>query len=62
MELGCDGQLYSLMSQPSKFLSEETTSFIIKNLLEAVDYMHERKILHRDIKPENIVLIMVDGF
>ena len=57
MELGCDGQLYSLMSE-HKQLNEETTSFIIKNLLEAIHYMHGNKILHRDIKPENIVLIM----
>lgn len=58
MEVGCDGQLYSLISN-NKVLSEETTSFIIKNLLEAITYIHENKVLHRDIKPENIVLIMV---
>ena len=58
MELGCDSQLYSLIEH-RKILSEETTSFIIKNLLEAISYMHSNKILHRDIKPENIVLIMV---
>lgn len=58
MELGCDGQLYNIISQ-NKNLTEEATSFIIKNLLEAVHHMHENKILHRDIKPENIVLIMV---
>ena len=52
MELGCDGQLYSLMcNNRYKCLNEETTSFIIKNLLEAVDHMHSYKILHRDIKP-----------
>jgi polo-like kinase 1 len=58
MELGCDGQLYSLILN-KKLLSEESTSFIIKNLLEAISYIHENKVLHRDIKPENIVLIMV---
>ena len=39
MELGCDGQLYSLISQ-HKNLTEEATSFITKNLLEAVHCMH----------------------
>ncbi len=58
MELGCDGQLYSVIFQ-KKILAEETTSFIIKNLLEAIGYVHDNKILHRDIKPENIVLILV---
>lgn len=58
MELGCDGQLYNLIFE-KKRLTEEGTSFISKNLLQAVDYMHGLKILHRDIKPENIVRIMV---
>lgn len=38
-ELGADGQLYNLISN-QKGLTEETTSFIIKNLLEAVNFMH----------------------
>lgn len=58
MEFGCDGQLYNLINEKKK-LTEEGTSFIAKNLLQAVDYMHKLKILHRDIKPENIVRIMV---
>jgi serine/threonine protein kinase len=58
MEFGCDGQLYNLIKDKKK-LTEEGTSFITKNLLQAVDYMHSHNILHRDIKPENIVRIMV---
>jgi len=58
LELGCDGQLYDIIANGQK-LSEESTSFIIGNLLEAVALMHKHKILHRDIKPENIVLVHV---
>ena len=50
MELGCDGQLYDLIATGTK-LTEESTSYIIGNLLEAVNVMHKHKILHRDIKP-----------
>lgn len=50
MELGCDGQLFNLISE-KKRLTEEGTSFITKNLLQAVEHMHSLKILHRDIKP-----------
>jgi len=50
LELGSDGQLYDIISN-STTLSEETTSFIIGNLLDAVNLMHRYKILHRDIKP-----------
>ena len=58
MELGSDGQLYNLISGQKK-ITEQATSFISKNLLQAIECMHSNKILHRDIKPENIVLIMV---
>ena len=58
LELGPDGQLYDVISNGTT-LSEETTSFIIGNLLDAVNLMHKFKILHRDIKPQNIVLVHV---
>jgi len=50
MELGCDGQLYDIISS-GETLTEEGTSYIIYNLLDAVNLMHRHKILHRDIKP-----------
>ena len=28
----------------------------MKNLFQAVDYLHEQGIMHRDIKPENLIL------
>ncbi len=58
LELGSDGQLYDVIST-GQTLSEDTTSFIVGNLLDAVCLMHKHKILHRDIKPENIVLVHV---
>ena len=50
LELGSDGQLYDVVSNGTT-LSEESTSFIIGNLLDAASLMHQHKILHRDIKP-----------
>jgi serine/threonine protein kinase len=35
--------------------SEAKASSIIRSLLEAVEYLHNRDLVHRDIKPENIV-------
>lgn len=58
LQLGCDGQLFDVISNGST-LSEQTTSFIVGNLLDALHLMHKHKILHRDIKPENIVLVHV---
>jgi len=28
----------------------------MKNLLEALSYMHDKNIVHRDLKPDNIIL------
>lgn len=37
-------------------LSERETSIVVKNILEGVNYIHERDYIHRDLKPENILL------
>jgi serine/threonine protein kinase len=58
MELGSDGQLYDVFQRRKK-LKEETISFVIRSLLEALSYLHGKGVIHRDIKPENIVLIHV---
>ena len=55
LELVNGKDLYRYVSN-RKFLDEYEASWIMKNLFEAVDYIHMTGIVHRDLKPENIML------
>lgn len=39
-----------------KRLKESQASEYIKEVVEALSYMHKMSVIHRDIKPENILM------
>ena len=55
MEFCKGGELFAEIVK-RKFLSEVHAAHIMQELLNSVEYLHERRIIHRDLKPENIML------
>lgn len=50
------GHLFEVLSNRGIHFSEERASIIVRDILEGLEYLHERGIVHRDVKPENILL------
>jgi serine/threonine protein kinase len=48
-------ELFTLMRTEINF-TEKNTQFYVAQLIEALNYLHIKKIIYRDIKPENILL------
>mmetsp|Transcript_11300 Transcript_11300/g.20887 ORF Transcript_11300/g.20887 Transcript_11300/m.20887 type:complete len:393 (+) Transcript_11300:476-1654(+) len=55
LDLGHGGDLYERLTQHK--YSEDEAKVVMRDLLGAVQHLHERNIIHRDIKPENILLV-----
>jgi len=55
-ELCEGGELYDRI-QSKVCYPEHEAKIIVRNLLEAVAFIHSKGIMHRDLKPENILLV-----
>jgi calcium/calmodulin-dependent protein kinase I len=54
MELVTGGELFDRIVEKGSY-TERDASHLIRQVLEAVDYMHDKGIVHRDLKPENLL-------
>jgi len=55
-ELCEGGELYDRIQQKGHYPEAEAKT-LVRNLLEAVAFIHSKGIMHRDLKPENILLV-----
>lgn len=56
MEYMPGGMLYDILANEG-FFTEKNAASVMKDLLYAVDCLHQHDIVHRDIKPENVLAL-----
>ncbi|XP_066990590.1 calcium/calmodulin-dependent protein kinase type 1 isoform X2 [Macrobrachium rosenbergii] len=59
MELVTGGELFDRIVEKGSY-TEKDASDLIRQVLEAVDYMHDQGVVHRDLKPENLLYYSPD--
>jgi pheromone a factor receptor len=55
-ELVTGGDLFSHIESKGGHLPDIEAAVILRQILKAVEYLHDRDITHRDLKPDNILL------
>ncbi|RQM06998.1 hypothetical protein DH86_00000150 [Scytalidium sp. 3C] len=58
-QLATGGELFDRICEQGKF-TEKDASQTIRQVLEAVDYLHDNNVVHRDLKPENLLYLTRD--
>ena len=56
MEYFKEGTLYDLLHRKKTQISDEKKGFITRQILQAIQFLHNLGIVHRDIKSHNILL------
>jgi serine/threonine protein kinase len=54
LELATGGELFDYVATTGRF-NEQISRFYFRQLIEGLDYVHQKGVTHRDLKPENVL-------
>jgi len=54
LELATGGELFDYVATTGRF-NEKIARFYFRQLIEGLDYVHQKGVTHRDLKPENVL-------
>lgn len=61
-ELVTGGDLFSFIEYKGGRLHDVEAAVVVRQILLALEYLHDRNIVHRDLKPDNILMTsLADG-
>ncbi|KAI9668890.1 MAG: hypothetical protein M1831_000960 [Alyxoria varia] len=59
-QLALGGELFDRICEKGRF-TEKDAALTLRQVFEAVDYLHQRNVVHRDLKPENLLYVTKDA-
>ncbi|CAF0736985.1 unnamed protein product [Brachionus calyciflorus] len=60
-EFGDGGDMYDYIMKHSDGLDEDQAKIYFRQIVNAIKYCHDLKVVHRDLKPENVVFFQQTG-